>query len=154
MSATHAAEDLVIVRSFDAPAGLVFRLWSEVEHFRRWFGPAGFECVDAAVDFRVGGAYRATIRSAEAGESHCGGVYREIEPGRRIVFSFAWRGGPSAGVETVVTVLLEEREGRTVQTFHQTPFLDGERRDSHRWGWESSFDRLGEFADRFREDAA
>ncbi len=56
MSATHADDDLLITRTFDAPASLVFRLWSEPEHFRRWMGPDGFECVEAEMDFRVDGA--------------------------------------------------------------------------------------------------
>lgn len=153
MSATQAEHDLLIVRTFDAPAALVFRLWSEPEHFRRWMGPDGFQCEDVEMDFRVGGAYRGLIRSPRTGESHFAGTYRDIEPGRRIVFSFAWREGPSAGIETIVSVLLEERDGRTTQTFHQTPFLSAERRDLHRHGWNGTFDRLGTYAARFVEHA-
>jgi uncharacterized protein YndB with AHSA1/START domain len=146
MSATHDDDDLLIVRTIDAPATLVFRLWSEPEHFRRWIGPQGFECAEVEIDFRVGGAYRATISSPEAGNSRFQGIYREIEPDRRIVFTFTWQGGPSGGVETIITVLLEERDGRTIQTFHQAPFLNVERRDSHRGGWNSTFDRLRDYA--------
>jgi uncharacterized protein YndB with AHSA1/START domain len=59
-------------------------------------------------------------------------VYREIEQDRPLVFTFTWdNDGPSTGVETLVTITFEERDGKTVQTFRQKPFLSVERRDSH-----------------------
>jgi uncharacterized protein YndB with AHSA1/START domain len=142
-----ADDELLITRTFDAPASLVFALWSEPEHMKRWMGPGDFVCPQVEIDFRVGGAYRAMIRSAERGENWFGGVYREIERDRRLVFTFAWdNDGPSAGVETLVTITFEERGGKTVQTFHQRPFLNVERRDSHVGGWSSSFDKLAAYA--------
>jgi uncharacterized protein YndB with AHSA1/START domain len=135
--------ELSIVRTFDAPAALVFSMWSDPEHFAAWIGPENFSCPVVEMDFRVGGAYRALILSADTGESWFSGVYREITPGSRLVFTFTWNNtGPSAGVETLITLTFEERDGHTVQTFHQTPFLDQERRDSHREGWTSAFDKL------------
>lgn len=146
MTATQTDDDLLIVRNFDAPAALIFRLWTDPAHFRRWIGPKEFECIETAIDLRVGGAYHAVIRSSGTGDSRFSGVYREIEPNRRLVFTFAWHEGPAAGVETLVTILLEERDGRTTQTFHQAPFLKAEHRDSHRGGWNSTFDRLADYA--------
>jgi uncharacterized protein YndB with AHSA1/START domain len=147
MSATLADDQLLIQRTFDAPAHVVFSLWAEARHMRRWMGPDGFDCPQMEMDFRVGGAYRGTIRSAEMGDNPFHGVYREIEPNRRLVFTFAWdNDGPSAGVETLVTILFEEKDGRTVQTFHQTPFLSVERRDSHIGGWSQAFDKAQAYA--------
>jgi uncharacterized protein YndB with AHSA1/START domain len=140
-------DELLITRTFDAPAAVVFALWSEPEHMKRWMGPAAFTCPEAKIDFRVGGAYRAMIKSAAHGENWFGGVYREIERNRRLVFTFAWDNeGPSAGVETLVTITFEERDGKTVQTFHQRPFLNVERRDSHVGGWNGAFDKLDAYA--------
>lgn len=142
MSATLADDELLIVRTFDAPVALVFALWSEPKHFMRWMGPGGFDCPVCEMDFRVGGAYRAMIRSPEHGDNPFGGVYREIEPNKRLVFTFTWdNDGPSTGVETLVTITFAERDGKTVQTFHQTPFLSRERRDSHVGGWSGAFDK-------------
>ncbi|MEO8926110.1 MAG: SRPBCC domain-containing protein [Caulobacteraceae bacterium] len=147
MSASLADDDLLIVRTFDAPAHVVFALWSEPQHMRRWMGPRGFDCPEAEIDLRVGGTYRGMIRSAERGENRFGGVYREIERDKRLAFTFAWdNDGPSAGVETLVTIIFEERDGKTIQTFHQTPFLNVERRDSHVGGWNGSFDKLEAYA--------
>ena len=153
MSASLADDQLLIVRTFNAPAELVFQLWSEPEHFRRWMGPEGFDCPVAEMDFRVGGAYRGMLRSQAHGDDWFGGVYREIEPNRRLVFTFAWNNtGPSAGVETLVTITFEERGGKTVQTFHQTPFTSAERRDGHRKGWSQSFDKAQAYAERIAKE--
>jgi uncharacterized protein YndB with AHSA1/START domain len=116
-------------------------------------GTADFTCPVAEIDFRIGGAYRAMIRSDEHGESWFGGVYREIERDRRLVFTFAWNNdGPSAGVETLVTITFEERDGKTVQTFHQSPFLSVERRDSHLGGWTEAFDKQQAYAENIARE--
>jgi uncharacterized protein YndB with AHSA1/START domain len=135
--------ELTIVRTFDAPAALVFSMWTDPRHFAMWIGPEGFTCPSVAIDFRVGGAYRALIVSDDAEDNWFGGQFREIVPYSRLALTFAWDNtGPSAGVETLVTLTFEERDGQTVQTFHQAPFLDEARRDSHCGGWTSSFEKL------------
>jgi uncharacterized protein YndB with AHSA1/START domain len=135
--------ELVIVRTFDAPPALVFSMWSDPNHFAAWMGPEGFTCPVVEIDFRVGGTYRALIVSAETGESWFSGTYRDITPHTGLAFTFTWNNtGPSAGVETLITLIFEERDGRTTQTFHQAPFLNDERRDSHRGGWTSAFNKL------------
>jgi uncharacterized protein YndB with AHSA1/START domain len=153
MSAELADDELLITRTFDAPASLVFSLWAEPAHFTRWMGPEGFTCTACEMDFRIGGAYRATITSAETGASPFSGVYREIVRNERLVFTFAWNNtGPSAEIETLITILFRENDGKTVMTFHQTPFLNVERRDSHVGGWTSAFDKLGAYAGQLQEN--
>lgn len=155
MSARLVDDELIITRTLDAPPSLVFALWSDPEHMKRWMGPANFTCPEVEIDFRVGRSYRAMIKSAEHGESWFGGVYREIERDRRLVFTFAWdNDGPSRGVETLVTITFEERDGKTVQTFHQRPFFDVERRDSHVGGWSEAFDKLEAYAMKVAKEHA
>ena len=150
-----ADNELLIMRTFNAPPSVVFALWTDPEHMKRWMGPANFTCPEAEIDFRVGGAYRVMIRSAEHGENWFGGVYREIEQDKRLVFTFAWdNDGPSAGVETLVTITFEERDGKTVQTFHQRPFLTVERRDSHVGGWSEAFDKQQAYAAKIARERA
>src|SRR6202022_2547170 len=148
MSARLANDELLITRAFDAPASLLFALWSKPEHMKRWMGPADFSCPVAEIDFRVGGVYRGMIKSAKYGENWFGGIYREIEQHRRLVFTFAWDSGPSAGVETLGTIMFEERDGKTVQTFHQRPFLNVARRDSHVGGWNQTFDNQSAYVEK------
>jgi uncharacterized protein YndB with AHSA1/START domain len=147
MRARLADDELLITRTFDAPASVLFALWSKPEHIKHWMGPSNFTCPVAEIDFRVGGTYRAMITSPEHGENWFGGVYREIEENKRLVFTFAWdNDGPSAGLDTVVTITFEERAGKTVQLFHQRPFLNVERRDSHVGGWTEAFGKLEAYA--------
>jgi uncharacterized protein YndB with AHSA1/START domain len=149
MAAMLADNELKITRTFDAPPELVFELWSTPNHLRNWMGPEGYECPVAEIDFRVGGRYRALIRSSETGDSWFSGVYREIEPSKRLVFTFAWDNtGPSAGVETLVTIDFAEVRGKTTMTFHQTPFRDVEARDRHIGGWTSAFAKAAAYAQR------
>jgi uncharacterized protein YndB with AHSA1/START domain len=151
-----ADDELLIVRTFNAPPSVVFALWSSAEHFKRWMGPKSFTCSEATIDFRVGGSYRALIKSAEYGENWFGGVYREIVPDKRLVFTFTWDNeGPSAGLEMLVTITFEEQNGKTVQSFHQAPFSNVERRDSHVGGWSQAFDKEAVYAETIaREQAA
>ncbi len=52
----------------------------------------------------------------------------------------------SSALETLISITFEEKGGKTVQTFHQRPFLNAERRDSHLGGWTSAFDKLAAYA--------
>lgn len=153
----HAAslpdDELFLVRAIDAPLPLVFRMWEDVEHRARWWGPKGFTCRHLKQDFRPGGAWRACIWSPDTGESWHGGVFREIERDRRIVFTFAWDSGPAGGVDTLITVTFAEEHGVTIQTFHQTPFTSVERRDSHVVGWSQLLDNEQAYVEARGADA-
>ena len=143
-----ADDELRITRTFDAPVALVFRIWEERERCIRWWGPKNFTCTHLEQDFRPGGTWRACIVSEAYGESWMGGRFREIERDRRIVFTFAWEDGrDQPGGETLVTVTFAEKDGKTVQTFHQAPFLHVEARDSHIEGWNECFDRQAAYAE-------
>jgi len=148
-----ADNELLIVRTFNAPASVVFALWSSADHMKRWMGPKGFACPEMAIDLRVGGRYRGMIKSAEHGENWFSGIYREIVQNQRLVFTFTWENeGPSAGLEMVVTITFEERNGKTVQTFHQAPFRTIERRDSHVGGWSEAFDKQATYAEKIARE--
>ena len=149
MNSEVSDKELLIRRTFDAPASLVFAMWSDPEHFGNWVGPETFTCPVVEMDFRVGGKYRAMIRSEENGENWFGGEYREIEENRKLVFTFTWdSGGPSDGLETLITIVFREHNGKTEQSFHQAPFIDVERRDSHVGGWTSAFDKEADYLKR------
>ena len=136
--------DLTITRVFDAPRDLVFEVWTNPDHLARWWGPTGFTAESVTVNLTEGGGWRTFIRSEEYGvERWTRGVYHEINRPERLVFSFAWEepeGVP--GHDTLVTVLFEERDGKTEMTFHQEIFETVEDRDGHDHGWRASFDDL------------
>jgi uncharacterized protein YndB with AHSA1/START domain len=72
--------DLVVVRSFEAPVEAVWRAWSDPELVRRWWGPAGWTCPVAKMDFRVGGASLVAMRSPDGVDIYSTWAYTEIRP--------------------------------------------------------------------------
>ena len=140
-----AQRELVITRVLDAPRDLVFKAWTDARHAKSWWGPRDYPATHLEMDARPGGAWRGRLRSTATGEElRLGGVFREIVPPERVVFTFAWEEEGERGLETLVTVTFAEQGGKTQMTFRQTPFQSVEERDGHRGGWSSSFDRLEE----------
>lgn len=134
-------DELLIEREFDAPAALVFRLWEARDHMVRWWGPEGFTTIELDWALTPGRPWHGAMVSKNYGLSKFSGVIREVEKNKRIVFSFQWAENSGPDLDTVVTVTLAEKDGKTVQTFHQTPFSTVAIRDSHIGGWNSLFNK-------------
>jgi uncharacterized protein YndB with AHSA1/START domain len=140
-----AQRELVITRVFDAPRALVFQMWIDPKHAAKWWGPRNYPASEVTIDARPGGQWRHCLQSTEGKKDlWLGGVYREIAPPERLVFTFAWEEEGERGLETLVTVTFVEERGKTRMTFRQVPFQSDGERDGHQWGWSSSFDRLAE----------
>lgn len=142
-SITTSGRELIIIRVFDAPQSLVFKAWTQPEHFARWLGPKDFTTIACQMNVKLGGIYRACIRSPEGKEHWMQGVYREIIEPERLVFTFAWEDEDRQPKhETLVTVTFTEQGSQTLMTFHQAIFESVESRDAHNTGWSECFDRL------------
>lgn len=138
---SETAPELTITRVFDAPRDLVFAAWTDPEQVARWWGPRDFTTPAATLDVTPGGGWRTCIRStADGAEYWSHGVYREVSPPERLVFTFVWE--DEHNPETLVTVTFAAEGDKTRMTFHQTPFISVEERDSHREGWSECFDDL------------
>ncbi|MDQ6438204.1 SRPBCC domain-containing protein [Mesorhizobium sp. LHD-90] len=134
-------DELLIEREFDAPATLVFRLWEDRDHMLRWWGPEEFTTIELDWELTPGRPWRGAMTSKQYGLSRFGGVIREVERNRRIVFTFRWDDDPEQYLDTVATMTLAEKDGKTVQTFHQALFSTVAIRDSHIGGWNSLFNK-------------
>lgn len=131
------SDELLIEREFAAPVALVFRLWQSRDHMVRWWGPEKFTAIELDWELTPGRPWRGAMTSKEYGLSRFGGVVRDVETNKRIVFTFQWIEGSGEDHETLVTVTFAERDGNTVQAFHQAPFSNVAIRDSHVGGWNS-----------------
>src|ERR1700744_5020800 len=80
----HANHTIRFVRSFDAPASLLFEAWTQPEHLRCWWDAAGGALAVCEIDLRVGGAFR--FVSPRPPHLPFTGVYLEIDPPHRLVF--------------------------------------------------------------------
>ncbi len=140
---------LTIARVFDAPRDLVWRAWTDPKHLMSWWGPRAHPAENVEADVRVGGRWRHCLRAVGDGsELRHGGVFREVVPPERLVFTFAWEEEGERGIENVVTVTFAEQGAKTLMTMQQTPFQSFEERDGHQGGWGSAFDRLDELLAR------
>ncbi|HEY0828857.1 MAG TPA: SRPBCC domain-containing protein [Bacilli bacterium] len=86
MSTKMEDNELVITRVFNAPRDLVFKVWSEVEHLKNWWGPIGFKLSYAKLDFRPGGSFHYKMESPDGFEMWGKFVYHEIESPEKIVW--------------------------------------------------------------------
>ncbi len=140
-----AQRDLVITRYFDAPRELVFKMWTDPAHVRQWWGPRDYPATQLSIDARPGGQWRNCLTGTQDGRALWQrGVFREVVPPQKLVFTFAWEDDSHHGPETVVTVTFAQEGGRTKMTMWQTPFESESNRDGHGFGWNSTFNRLEE----------
>lgn len=144
--------ELKLERVLNAPRELVFSLWSQAEHLRRWWGPADCTLAHAEFDFRVGGRYRCCLQYSER-DYWMRGVYREIREAERIVFTHGWENDAGqVEIDTLITIeLFALEQDRTRLVFHQRGFVSPESRDSHIEGWDSCLDRLAGCVREFPE---
>ena len=147
-SSTAAASDreLVITRIFDAPREVVFDAWTKAEYLARWFGPSDFTLPFCEIDFRVGGSYRACMRSPQGEDHWVWGEYKEITEPERLVFT--WNREDTDGniwSSTIVELNFVDRDGKTEFTLRQGMFETTPFCEEHSFGWNQCLDRLGEF---------
>jgi uncharacterized protein YndB with AHSA1/START domain len=142
--------EVVIVCVFDAPRELVFDAWTKKEHLRRWWGPGVFTNPVCEVDLRAGGAWRIVMRSPDGQDYPCQGIYREIVPPERLVFTndaVALDG--TIWLEGLTTVLFDEagagKTRLTLRTFAKgrVPFAP-QMLAGMEAGWSSSLDSLAD----------
>ena len=139
--ATEDRTSLQIRRIYPQSVAAVYAAWSDPEQVKYWMNPSdAFGEAEIAIDMRVGGRYRFVLHTPD-GETHrVGGVYREIVPNRKLVYSWAWESTPER--ESLVTVEFKPSgQGTEVVLTHQR-FADGQARDRHQHGWNGCLDRL------------
>jgi uncharacterized protein YndB with AHSA1/START domain len=133
---------LHLERVLDHPVDRVFGAFVASEVLEQWWGPRGFTVPRAELDVRVGGRYRLTMQPPEGDVFHLGGEYREVDPPRRLVFTFEWEEPDPDDRETLVTLTFEPVEAATRMVFDQGVFATEERYELHRGGWTDTLDRL------------
>jgi uncharacterized protein YndB with AHSA1/START domain len=107
--------ELVVTRTFDAPARLVFEAWTTPELFRQWWVPKslGMNLLSCEMDVRVGGTYRLAFALGDS-EAAFFGTYQEVVPDSRIVWT-----NEESDEGPVTTVTFEEQGGRTLLVMHE-----------------------------------
>ncbi|MBL0157392.1 MAG: SRPBCC domain-containing protein [Bryobacterales bacterium] len=107
--------EVVVRRTVNGPARLVYEAWAKAELFRRWWVPKsyGLNLLSCEMDVRVGGQYRLVFRHGDSTMEFFG-TYVEVTPHSRLV----WTNEEGDSGETVTTVTFEETGGKTLVVVH------------------------------------
>jgi uncharacterized protein YndB with AHSA1/START domain len=144
---------LEIRRVFKAPRQKVYDAWTQLEHLQHWM------CRDVPthdvkyveLDVRPGGRYTIQVKTAE-GVTYIGrGIFREVKPPEKLVFTWGWTRSPEdpkeplQKSETTVTVELVDRGASTEMVFTHTNFVHAKELEDTRKGWGGCFDVLEQY---------
>ena len=137
-------------RIFKRPRHLLFEAWTKPEHVRNWWGCAGSTLTVCEIDLRRGGAWRIVMRMPDGSEHPFKGVYREIVPSVRLVYTECYDVPNIGSPEWVTTVTFEEFDGKTKLTsslLHRSvEARDGHLRAGMEAGTIQTLNRLAEYA--------
>jgi uncharacterized protein YndB with AHSA1/START domain len=164
----------VISRVFRAPRALVFEVWTQAEHFSRWFGPHGVDVTSCELDARPGGLLRFTHSAPDRPSVHLKGTFSTVIPDERLELRIGFvdeqdrpahpppfAAGPDWPIDALMemTVLFEDAEGGTRVTVWQRvtpesaasiPAVVKHQRMAAE-GWVQTFARLGEHLTNVQE---
>ena len=131
---------LTLKRRLNAPPQTVYAAWTDPEKILKWFGPDSGPVEEAFTDVRVGGRYAVTFSTEDGEQHHVSGIYREVVPNQKLVFTWAWRTMPER--ESLVTVLIKPDGAGSILTLIHEQFFDEPARDRHREGWTGCLGKL------------
>ncbi|MER7399896.1 SRPBCC domain-containing protein [Streptomyces sp. NPDC000151] len=136
-----------IIRLFDAPRDRVFQAWTTPEALAYWYGgELEVPVEEMAMDVRAGGAWHLVVRTPDGGELPFHGVYREIVPPERLVFTLKDASAPEDAEGELVTVALNGLGDKTEMDFQQTGgTLSAGQYAQAKAGWTGFFARLAEY---------
>ncbi len=148
--------DLSLTRLIDAPAELLFRAWSDPELIKQWNCPKPWRIVHAEMDPRPGGACVMQMRGPEGEESAMRGVYLEVVPNRRLVFTDAYRAGWAPAEKPFMTgiITFAPEGGKTRYTACSRHWNEADMKEHEQMGfhdgWGICTDQLVELVARLR----
>lgn len=136
---------LTMERTFDAPIEKVFNAWTDPAVVAKWFGPEGVDTEIHEMNVEEGGTYSLTMKGSEGKLYPLHGVFKTIDAPRKLVMTWQWEKTEQITDwtnETLVTVELNDVDGKTVMSFTHEQLFDEEAKKMHDEGWASSFDKL------------
>ena len=136
---------LTLNRLYPVAPEKVYRAWTDPQALKRWWGPEGEASVSLAeLDVRVGGRFRIVFGGADGNAHEVTGVYKEVVPNRKLVFTWVWpRSTPERA--SVVSIVFRAVGKSTELDFRHEQLFDETVRDNHRRGWSESLVKLEQF---------
>ena len=138
--ALNTKPSLTIKRRIKAAPAKVFAAWTQPQALAQWFGPEQIRDSQAEIDARVGGRFRVVMNASDGQRHEVGGIYREVVPDEKLVFTWSWITTPER--ESLVTVQLKSDGEETLLTLTHEQLFDEKTREGHHHGWTGSLDKL------------
>lgn len=129
-----------ITRSFRTSPEIIWQAWTDPQRVKMWFGsdPNG-KVLNAYLDVKMDGTFEVSFVNSDMQGFTCYGIYREVHPYRKLLFTWGWKAQPE--IEELVTVLLENTaEGTKMVFIHSN--IDPRTAHNYEAGWNSTFDKL------------
>lgn len=143
-TAIDEATSLQVRRIYAAPVASVYAAWTDPQQVSQWMAPSDdFGRTEATIDLRVGGRYRVVMHGPDGEVHRVGGIYREVVPNHKLVYTWAWDSTPER--ESIVTVEFRPSGHNTELVLTHERFADTEARDKHQQGWNGCLDRLSRY---------
>ncbi len=134
---------LSLTRIYPVAPEKVWRAWTEPQALKQWFGPDEGKVSLAETDVRVGGRFHVIFSTLDGEQHDVSGVYREVQPHRKLVFTWAWKSTPER--ESLVTLSFRPSGSGTEFSMLHEQLFDVAARDRHEGGWTGSLAKLGRF---------
>ncbi len=139
--------DLVLTRLIDAPREKLYRAWTEPELLKQWFAPLPWTTPHVELDVRPGGASKVVMRSPDGNDMPCPGVYLDVVPNQRLVFTDAYTVAWQPSQKPFMTVILtfEDEGGKTRYTARVRHWTVADREAHEKMGFHQGW---GQCADQ------
>ena len=139
--------ELVLTRLIDAPREKLYRAWTDATLLKQWFAPLPWTTPHAELDVRPGGASNIVMRSPEGNDMPCPGVFLEVVPNQRLVFTDAYTSAWQPSQKPFMTVILtfEDEGGKTRYTARVRHWTVADREAHEKMGFHQGW---GQCADQ------
>ena len=139
--------ELVLTRLIDAPREKLYRAWTDAALLKQWFAPLPWTTPHAELDVRPGGASNIVMRSPEGNDMPCPGVFLEVVPNQRLVFTDAYTSAWQPSQKPFMTVILtfEDEGGKTRYTARVRHWTVADREAHEKMGFHQGW---GQCADQ------
>jgi uncharacterized protein YndB with AHSA1/START domain len=139
--------ELMLTRLIDAPREKLYRAWTDATLLKQWFAPLPWTTSHVELDVRPGGASTVVMRSPEGNDMPCPGVYLEVVPNQRLVFTDAYISAWQPSEKPFMTVILtfEDEGGKTRYTARVRHWTVADREAHEKMGFHQGW---GQCADQ------
>ena len=147
---------LIVTRLLNATPERAFQAWTSAEHIQQWMRPEpGMVIPLASMDLRVGGKYRIQMKMPDGELFTAVGVFKEVKPPERLVYTWDWEKdgsgaefGEVEGKPSLITVEFLKRGKQTEFVLTHSRFASVESRDNHARGWGNGVESFARFVEK------